>query len=259
MKKIIYLFLFVILCINCTKENSLIDTTCKIQEYYPFVEIPVPLYNYKVLYSDDKIIKRIRNGNIAPSTSGVSVWGEISRDSIVFDEQGRVWKIYKMPKTPHNWYSEFLYINSDALPDKRNELHFYNDAYTHTVPEDIFYDIQNRIIKTVVDYNKPGYEFDETTIYFYENGNLSKIEITGSKYGINYSEVRVYADYDKKKNPFINMPFIDFRGISSSKNNYRHTESSHYSNGLLSGSSSSSFSLNYNEYGYPLIGTYECN
>lgn len=259
MKKNIYLILVGILCLSCTKEDSITDKTCKIQEYYPYIEEPVTLYNYKLLYSGDKIIKRIRNGNIDPLTSGGSAWGEISSDSIVFDNQGRVWKIYKIPKMPDYWYSEFIYTNSDGFPDKRNELHFYNDTYTHTVPEDIFYDNQNRIIKTVVDYNEPGYEFDETTTYYYdEDGNLSKIEITGSKYGDIYSEVKIYADYDQKKNPFINMPFIDFRGISSSKNNYRHTESSSYLNGTLQGGSSGTFSLDYNEFGYPLIGTYEC-
>lgn len=260
MKKYIYLILIGILCISCTKEDPIINETCKIQEYYPSVVEPVTLYNYKLLYSGDKIIKRIRNGNIAPLTSGGSAWGEISSDSIVFDKQGRVWKIYKLPKTPHNWYSEFIYINSDALPDKRNELHFYNDVYTHTVPEEIFYDNQNRIIKTVVDYNEPGYEFDNTTIYNYDgDGNLSKIEITESTSGGNvYSETKIYSDYDQKKNPFINMPFLDIRGISSSKNNYRHSESSYYSNGIYGGGSSSTFSLEYNEYGYPLIGTYEC-
>lgn len=265
MKKIIILLITGISLISCSKDEIPAEKSdnCKLLDYEKVLIIgsSEPNYKHKLIYSADKITSRINYDNVAPN-SGLYVLGEISRDSLVYDNLGRISKIYKIPLYQNYTYSEFMYDNSNTLPHKRNEIsvfNYSNSTYTYIYPEDIYYDNKNRIIRTVIDYNEPNYEFDITTIYEYDNnGNLTKIDYKKEQSGIIFQTVSEYSDYDNKLNPFSNFPFIDFRGISSSINNFKNYQTRNFTNGNITGSSEGTYNYEYNEFNYPLIGIYEC-
>lgn len=217
---------------------------------------------HKLIYSGEKIVKRINHGNIAPS-SGFYIDGEISRDSLIYDSLGRLWKIYQTPLLENYSYSEFEYTNSNKFPFRRNEIHISNytgSTYKFIYPEDIYYDADNRIIKTVVNYDKPNYEFNFTTNYEYDtNGNLTKKDFKETRKEYTSRAITEYSDYDEKNNPFLSIPLIDFRGVSSSKNNYRWFRILIYYNENLQTSISGAYNYEYNDFDYPLIGEYNCN
>ncbi|HEY9168917.1 MAG TPA: hypothetical protein VIN72_05480 [Lutibacter sp.] len=265
MKNILKILIIGISLISCSKDEiaSEKSNSCYLLDYEKSSVLGSSevSYKHKLSYSGNKITSRINYDNVSPNV-GLYILGEISRDSLVYDNLGRISKIYKIPLYDNYTYSEFIYENSNSLPHKRNEISIFNytnSTYTFIYPEDIYYDNKNRIIRTVIDYNEPNYEFDITTIYEYDNnGNLTKIDSKKVQYGNTFQTISEYSDYDNKLNPFSNFPFIDFRGISVSTNNFRHYQTTKYTNENITGISDGTYSYEYNEYNYPLIGIYEC-
>jgi len=251
--------------VSCSNEEIIPDTdSCLIKEYgHVFIiSSSETHYKHKLLYAGEKIMKRINYDYVAPA-AGIYNLGEVSRDSLVYDNYERLWKIYQVPLSKNYSYSEFEYNKSNVLPYKRNEIFIFNytnSTYTYTYPEEIFYDSKGRIIRTVLDYTEPNYEFNTTTIYEYDsNGNLLKIDSTKEQYGITNQIISEYSDYDDKKNPFSSFPFLDSRGISSSINNFRHYEIITYTNKDITGTQIGTYNYEYNDFDYPLLGTYDCD
>lgn len=265
MKKNLIFLIIGITLISCSKDETPTEKSynCKLLDYekVSIIGSSEPSYKHKLIYSGNKITTRINYDNVAPNSS-LYILGEISRDSLVYDNLGRISKIYKIPLNDNYTYSEFIYDNSNSLPHKRNEISVFNypnSTHTYIYPEDIYYDNKNRIIRTVVDYNEPNYEFDITTIYEYDNnGNLTKIDYKKEQYGNTFQTISEYSDYDNRLNPFSNFSLIDFRGISSSTNNFKHYQTRNYTNENITGNSEGTYNYEYNEFNYPLIGIYEC-
>jgi len=245
--------------ISCSNDEIIPDTdSCQLKEYGKIVELGSSEINYrhKLIYDGEKITKRINFGNVTPS-GGLYYFGEVSKDSLVYDNYERLWKIYQVPLRKKYSYSEFKYENSSVLPNKRNEIFIFNytnSTHTYTYPEEIFYDNKGRIIRTVVDYKDPTYEFNSTTIYEYDSsGNLIKEVNTKDVNGNTSKIITELSDYDDKKNPFSSFPFIDYRGISNSVNNFRHYEITNYDNINISGIRSGTYNFEYNDFDYPLL------
>ena len=212
----------------------------------------------RVEYENDRIVKRI-------------IGTQYLRDSVVYDDLGRLWKLYKTPISDQYSYSVFEYDNPSAtLPVKRWETNINPNSYnpTTTYEEFITYNESNQIAKTVIDHSVTFYNTGETltenrtTNYIYNSeGNLIKKHFIKTNFDGDTEElIEVYGDYDTYKNPFKNFPFIDMRGIADSPNNWRHYEYTNYYNGEPGANSGHRTieSYSYNEYDYPEPAIYDC-
>jgi len=263
MKNNIIVLIIGFFLVSCSTDEIIPDSdNCKIKEYGKIITLGSSeiKYRYKLIYDGDKIMKRINYGDAAPSSAGLSFFGEVSRDSLVYDKYDRLYRIYKVPLNKNYSYSEFEYEHSNVLPTKRSEIFIFNQTHLYTYPEEIFYDKKGRVNRTVIDYKEANYEFNSTTIYEYDSsGNLIKVVNTQDENGNTFKIITELSDYDDKKNPFSSFPFIDYRGVSNSANNFRHYEITNYDNINISGIRSGTYNFEYNDFDYPLLGTYDCD
>ncbi|MBW2961170.1 hypothetical protein [Mesonia aestuariivivens] len=164
-------------------------------------------YLYELEYKNAKVIARKQNTRFPKI------------DSVVYDDLGRLWKLYKIPS---NKYSVFEYENnSSKLPFKRLEIKI-ESSYINPPPpyeEMITYNTNHQIKKTVIEYSREiastGQIFttNKTTKYTYNNdGNLIKDHYreTTNFSDTDYEIIQLYGDYDTLNNPFEGLPFLNF-------------------------------------------------
>lgn len=262
MKKKILLFITVILSLlffeNCstTDELKVEATTCKILKYN---KITSDIYELEFVYQNDRIIKRKHYGNILSSTTGQILIGLQSEDSIVYDQNNNVEKIINKKNKE---YDIFFYEKNSKMPYKRENFRSVSGStYVAKWIENIQYNSENKILQTVGNYDdEETEEYKITTLYTYDsNGNLSQVSTLSNNNTL--EKIYTYSNYDSNKNPFKNnIPFVDFRNKSYSKNNYRAYISKSISKGVETIEDSwETNSYQYNEYGYPLFAVYECD
>lgn len=248
---------------NNSPQHS--NNECKLVKYNKLVNGNAIFYQTQLQYENNFITKRLNYGNIAPSTTGAYVFGLESKDSIVYNVNNLVEKIYYEKKgTATEKYDHFFYQPNNPNPFKRERIRNFQDiSYTEKYTEMITYN-NGKIIKTVGSYEDSP-QYLTTKDYTYNtSGNLIKT-IEEDHPNLN-SFVTVetidYSKYDTAINPFrsISVPFIENRNLKYSANNCRKISSAKTENGVLSSSSDWEIdNFQYNEHGYPLVGEYLCN
>lgn len=264
MIKNILIITFFIILNGCSNDDSTVFNDCQLLKYEEVITKGRSEMNYKheLIYSENKIIKRV-NYDFVTSSSGYTLFQEVSRDSIIYDDLGRTYRIYKTLPFQNNYnLYEFVYESSNSLPIKILKSNISTVA-TYTTHLNLFYS-NNKIFKSIetVDEFNPLFYGEVTTLYEYNpNGNLSKIEreeVNDNSGDIN-KMITEYMDYDEQNNPYLTFPFLEYFGISNSSNNYRTQNVTYYHNGNEYSSEQFSWTYEYNEFGYPLIGIYNCN
>lgn len=279
-KHFLKLLIIIIVFTSCNSENVElpISNKCNLTKYGQEIVFGLDgrvdtLYHHELNYVNDKILVRSNfTEDLNSPSSGIGRWGQKSRDSVIYDQQNRVAKIYNIntyyfsePKIES--CSEFIYGNFDNLPSKIKETRYQlSSGSSYTVSEDIIYNNDNQIVQTSSKYSRSKTTIDILTNYsYYDSQNISKITRvakrirTSSGNIVNIdSTITTFKNYDNNINPFLNFPFIDFRGTSSSPNNFTSIKEIKYANGELRSSLSISSEFKYNDLGYPLFGIYSC-
>lgn len=263
-KKLLYLTITILslfLFANCSSDENTEtkESTCKILKYD---RLALNIYQTEFVYENGRMIKRQNYGNTLPVTTGQTLLGLISEDDILYNQNNNVEKIiYKKDKH----YDVFFYEGNSKLPYKRENIKISDDGnYTAKWVENIQYDSQNRIIKTIGGYDDETENRKITNMYTYDsNGNLSQTsERKTLSDGTTIENIIEFYNYDSNKNPFknITVPFVDCRTKNYSKNNYRgFIHKSIQEGNTTIGYHWEISSYQYNEFGYPLFAEYECN
>lgn len=252
-----------ILLFSCTKDDiPAYASKCKIlKSELAFASDEISFYDHEYVYKNNLLVARINFGNSVSASTGQYVHGEVSRDSLVYDDLRRVSQIYELPAHNNISYrvSEFIYDSPmNSRPSKRLQHYFYSDTLFSSYEENISYK-DGRISKTEVDYVDDQYSYSEMTTYSYDgNGNLLEKHYTYIYENSISETITTYDDYDNKKNPFREFPLLDYFGIAESPNNYTSYTVINQSNGINNGHHSKNFVLDYNKRGYPKIGEYDC-
>lgn len=216
-------------------------------------------YQNGFLYQNDVMTKRLNYGNTLSSSTGMYLFGIQSKDSIVYNSRGNTEKIFYRS----NRYDVFYYEGNSKNPNRREGITVGQNGYIDKWIENITYDTSDRISKTEGYYpDFPG-ELKIKNNYIYDStGNLN--QTIEEKVDINNNikkTIVTYSNFDTAKNPFknIDVPFIEYRHLKYSQNNYRKFESITTFNGKLDNFNNWEISAySYNEYDYPLFGEYEC-
>lgn len=272
----LFTLLVLTLILSCSKDETQTPTFqgCKLLKYGKVVSadagnIPSETIGYlrHYIYNNNNVLsKEINFGFRSLTGSGHKIFDEIIRDSLVYDKRNRLDKIYHKPKkhTGYNYFSEFLYKTSNSSkPYKRLEHRLnYDNTLFRTYEESIYYS-ENKISRTEMHYvalDNKDVTVSKISRYKYdERGNLIEIHKSESRGEYLREEITKYSKYDDKKNPFKNIPTLDYRGISDSNNYYSEYEITTYNKGELDSAESGKHKREYNSYGYPEIGIYECN
>ncbi|NJB81829.1 hypothetical protein [Wenyingzhuangia aestuarii] len=180
---------------------------------------------YKSHYFYNKHNQLEKRVNYTLTTNyGVTILDYDSTDSLSYDHQGRIDKLYS--KNTH--YYSYEYLNSSNKPNKI--YHYYGLDKKLSSTENITYDDLNRIKTVKINYTptkNSSYFISKTeTEYKYQNHNLVEIETIQSVIDTEENpttkihKIQKFKNYDTYKNPLKNLPFINVRGISESENNY---------------------------------------
>lgn len=252
MKKIIraIMLIGILAFAGCSSDAPKVTNECKLLKYGK-VEITDPngiftYYQVELVYQNNQIVKRLNYGNIASTP----VIGLISTDNIFYDSNNRVEKIVYI-----NNIEDHFYYEGNAINPFKRERWSIHPTKTYVYIEDITYDTQNRILKTVYYPRLAPTEITTTDYTYNSDGNL--IEIVEDDGLLKTTYYR--SNYDTYKNPFatINVPFIENRIYKYSKNNASEFITKAADGTILYHSSVSG--RKYNEFGFPIDCEYLCN
>lgn len=251
----------------CESSEADLTPACKILKYNTYSENGgTTLYRTELLWQNNVITHRLNSGNILPSSAGGSLYGLISRDSITYNQNNLVDKIYYGRRgSAIEKYDLFYYNSNNPNPYKRETISTYANGYINTLVEDIVYE-NNKIKKTV------GYLLEEGPLYnptitdytFDANGNLIQSVETSRQSIISDERIETidYSNYDNHLNPFknIEVPFVENRHLKYSTNNYRRiAETVSENNVIVSNYDWEITAYEYNPEGYPLFAEYLCH
>ncbi len=158
--KIIKFTLLALIIFSCTndQDDSIYSRDCIILKsgkrvtYFAGNNSTLTLYLYEHIYDDEnRIIKKINY--FQDNTGFNSTLTLESKDSILYDNIGRVKETFNIKSYYPNSYSRdiFLYENSQMIPYKRIS-YSYSEHFGQEIEvshEDIFYNNSNQIQKTV--------------------------------------------------------------------------------------------------------------
>jgi hypothetical protein len=240
--------------------------SCKINKYNVYLETETTvLYRTELVWQGNKITHRLNYGNTLSSSAGVSLYGLMSKDSITYNANDLVEKIYYGNKGyALEKYDLFYYQVGNSKPYRRDQVRRFANGYIGRFIEDITYE-NNKIKETVGHYEDEPMEPIVIKEYTYNaDGNL--IQTIETKNQTTYTpEVIVttdYSNYDSHINPFssIEVPFIENRDVNYSPNNHKSvSQTTKEDNVVISYSNWEISDLQYNSLGYPMIGEYLCN
>lgn len=242
-------------CNSDDSENAG-PSQCKLLKWNEIFSAGEARYQDEFVYENGRIIKRLKYGTVVGAVAVI-----LSTDSIVYDAGNRVDKVYYGYN--FNTYDQYIYNSDNSSPVSRKTFSTDgNGVLSAGLVEDITYDSNNRIKKTVRYLeNNPAYHVD-TVEYFYNDNNLTKkISTVTYENGTEFYNTTTFTGHDNMKNPFrkITAPLAEFRDYHYSKNNITSSKSTETDQaGNVTAFSQYERTFGYSSNDYPLIGTYDC-
>ncbi|MGY6649625.1 hypothetical protein [Wenyingzhuangia sp. IMCC45574] len=245
----------------------------------------VSYYKHSYVYDEQGRISIRNNTFVSPESIGA----EYYRDSIIYDSRDRVEKIYKLSRSNSNPNANSVYLfYYNGNKSKPNSVNFVEEnkidkTILRTFKEEfLFYNsydrlsrVEGKAFSTAID--NPTIIANENSEYFYNRtGNLIRVKTRISSTGfeiisvspfktLTYEVVSIktqnFSNYDSNINPYQELPFINLRGVSESKNIYKsYKEELCVTRGKLTPQcSSSSWELNEKEAPFLQRFNYNCD
>lgn len=223
-----------------------------------------------LIYNKEKLNSRITH------YSG----GVILKDSIVYDNLGRVDKVIYVKTTDQLigfGYEEYFYEGSKKTPIKRVELRDYGSGLVKIKEEVFWFNSFGQLEKTtLMNFKRDGKKSTKEIsnyIYNIQNNLIElKIEYFTTWGEIDETDFIIFSNYDDKKNPYFGLPFLNLRHLSFSSNNCKSIkgEKKNRFGDVISSFTKDGFLSEgylYNEHGYPItdenrwgfLAEYDCN
>lgn len=156
-----------------------------------------------------------------------------------------------------NEYNSIIYANN-TIKEIINTKIFdngYEEKYIYK------FTFEGNKIKRIESYyiDDPNSE-NTIQIFEYISNNISKVIKKSTIDNVITEEITTYSDYDNQINTFskVKVPLLELIPQIYSSNNYRKIEWVRYINGVQSGTSESTFKLEYDINGLPNYAEYKC-
>lgn len=274
--KIITVLLFLFFTFSSCEDNMEVGEVekCRLTKYRNIFTVDFSDFGSQkinsLIYNKEKL-----NSRIIHYSGGV-----ILKDSIVYDNLGRVSKVIYVKTTDllvGFGHEEYFYEDSKKTPTKRVELRDYGNGLIKIKEEDFWFNNfgqleQTTLINFKIDGKKSTKEISNY-IYNKQNNLIElKIEYYTTWGEINETDFIVFNNYDDKKNPYYGLPFLNLRQLSFSSNNCKSISGvkKNRFGDVISSFTVDGYLLDgylYNEHGYPItdesrwgfLAEYDCN